>query len=1036
MKSIIKFLKNGHLFWSFFSETSSNELSLDMVNADYTGGLITKRSFVAVLFLALVVNNGWAQEINITGKVSDELGPIFGANVLIKGTSKGTSTGMDGEFSLTGKEGDVLIVSYIGYEPQEVVVDNDATISITLQSDTSSLDEVVVVGYGTEKRADLTGAISTIDEQAIEGKPVSNSYQALQGESPGLIIQNTTSRPGSVPQINIRGVSTINGNTPLIVVDGVIGSLNNVNPNNIESISVLKDAASSAIYGSRAANGVILVTTKKGKSGEPQFRYQGSYGVQTPTNFPEFASSWEYATLRNEALVNSGFQPAFSPEQILEYKENGPNIYWNREIYKDMALQNSHNLSMSGAENGLNYLISLGYVDQESMFKGPDFGYRRYNARINLEKRVNDKLKLGGRMSFARNDIKDNAYFEQWIIEPTMRIPPIYNIVDESGDYTLASGSNSNPLAQLEVGGTTDYQNDEFLGNFSIEYEPVENLILKGVLGGNLTSNKTHQFRKAIDFAYPGGGNNENSVTDSYNRSLYLNPFLTASYSIDFADKHGFNVMLGASSESFKSEFFGVTGIDIPGNDFGVISNAGDIQSANGSGNEWSIQSFFGKMGYSYDGKYQINGNIRYDGSSRFSSENRWGVFPSISAGWTISNEEFMASIDDFVSFAKIRASWGQLGNQDINDLYGYQSLVNINSNVYSFGGVATSGSYYSVSNSNRTWETSTMKNLGIDLSLFNRRLDVTVELFDNLTEDILLQLPVPATYGLGQPFQNAGSVRNRGWELSLGYKFQTGEVDHSLNLNVADNRNEIEDLRGREFINGFDTNTILREGYSINSYYALMSDGFFNTEEEIANSATPIFANDVDPGDIKYVDRNGDGQIDYDNDRFILGNEFPRYTYGATYAANWNGFDFSIFMQGVGQRKQWLRGEVVEAFHNSNEGPVFNRHLDRWTPQNLDASYPRLTIGAESVNNAAKSDFYIFDAHYLRIKNIQLGYTIPDVDVQKMGLNKIRLYLTGLNIATFSPLNAIGVDPENVGPNGRVYPVSRIFSLGLDINF
>lgn len=1035
MKSITNFLRNGCHFWRFFSGIPSNRLTVAPAMVDCKRGFVIKRSYATVILLALFTYCGFAQEINVTGKVTDELGPIFGANVLVKGTTNGTSTGMEGQFSLTANEGDVLLVSYIGYKPQEIIVEGDTPLTITLESDTSNLGEVVVVGYGTEKRADLTGAISTIDETAIQGKPVSNSYQALQGESPGLIIQNTTSRPGSVPQINIRGVSTINGNTPLIVVDGVIGSLNNVNPNNIESISVLKDAASSAIYGSRAANGVILVTTKKGKSGKPVFQYQGSYGVQTPTNFPEFASSWEYATLRNEALVNSGFQPAFTPEQILDYKENGPNVYWNREIYKDMALQSSHNLSMSGAENGLNYLVSLGYVDQESMFKGPDYGYQRYNARINLEKQVNDKLKLGGRMSFARNDIKDNAYFEQWIIEPTMRIPPIYDIVDENGDYTLVSGSNSNPLAQLEVGGTTKYQNDEFLGNFSIEYEPVENLILKGVLGGNLTSNKTHQFRKAIDFAYPGGGNNENSVTDNYNRSLYLNPFLTASYSKDFNEKHSFTMMLGASSESFKSEFFGVTGIDIPGNEFGVISNASDIQSANGSGNEWSIQSFFGKIGYSYDSRYQINGNIRYDGSSRFSSKNRWGVFPSVSAGWTISNEAFMESVD-FVSFAKVRASWGQLGNQDINDLYGYQSLVNINSNVYSFGGVPVSGSYYSVSNSNRTWETSTMKNLGIDLSLFNRSFDLTVELFDNLTEDILLQLPVPGTYGLGQPFQNAGSVRNRGWELSLGYRFQTGEVDHSLNINVADNKNEVEDLRGREFINGFDVNTILREGYSINSYYALKSDGFFNTDEEIANSPTPIFVNDVDPGDIKYVDRNGDGQIDYDNDRFILGNEFPRYTYGATYAANWNGFDFSIFVQGVGQRKQWLRGEVIEAFHNSNEGPVFNRHLDRWTPQNRDASYPRLTVGAESVNNAAKSDFYIFDAHYLRIKNIQLGYTIPDLAVEKMGLSKIRLYLTGLNIATFSPLNAIGVDPENTGASGRVYPVSRIFSLGLDINF
>ncbi len=996
------------------------------------------KSIIGALFF-LCFMTAFAQDNSVAGIISDESGPLPGVSVTEKGTSNGTVTDFDGRFSLDiqNSASETLVISFIGYKTQELpIVPGKTDYQVTLTGEVNQLDDVVVVGYGTEKRANLTGAISTIDEKAIQGKPVTNSYQALQGESSGLIIQNATSRPGSIPQINIRGISTINGNTPLIVVDGVISSLNNINPNNIESISVLKDAASAAIYGSRAANGVILVTTKQGKEGATQFQYRGSFGVQEPTNFPKYANSWEYATLRNEALLNSGMAPAFTPQEILDFKENGPNVYWNREIYKDMALQSSHNLSMSGADNGLNYLLSLGYLDQESLFKGPDYGYKRYNARINLSKSINDKLTVGGRMSFARNDIKEHAYFEQWIIEPTTRIPPIYNIVDENGDYTLVSGSNSNPLAQLEQGGTTMTQNDEFLGNFSLEFKPTEHITLQGVFGGNIVSNKNHQFRKAIDFVYPGGGNNENSVTDNYSRSLYLNPYVTATYDRTFNEKHDFDFQVGGSTEKFKTEFFGVTGIEIPGNDFGVISNAGDIQGANGSGSEWSIHSVFGKIGYSYDDRYQLKGNIRYDGSSRFSSENRWGVFPSVSAGWIISNEDFFKSIEKTVSFAKIRASWGQLGNQDINDLYGYQSLVSSGSNVYSFGGTGVSGAYYSVSNANRTWETSTMKNLGVDLSFFERKLDLTVEVFDNLTEDILLQLPVPATYGLGQPFQNAGSVRNRGWEVSMNYDFNTGPVNHSINFNLSDNKNEIVDLKGREFINGFDVNTILREGYSINSYYALKADGYFNSEEEIANSATPIFVNDVDPGDIRYVDRNGDGQIDYENDRFILGNEFPRYTYGATYAANWNGFDFSIFVQGVGKRQQWLRGEIVEAFHNNNEGPVFERHLDRWTPENLDASYPRLTVGAESVNNAAKSDFYIFDAQYLRIKNVQLGYSLPKTAMDQMGIDNIRLYLTGLNIATFSPLNDIGVDPENVGASGRVYPVSRIFSLGLDVNF
>lgn len=593
-------------------------------------------------------------------------------------------------------------------------------------------------------------------------------------------------------------------------------------------------------------------------------------------------------------------------------------------------------------------------------------------------------------------------------------------------------------MAQLEQGGARKSQNDEFMGNFSIEYEPLENLILRGVLGGNIVSNKMHEFRKSIEYVYPGGGNNENSVTDNYTRAQYLNPMLTATYTGTISEDHNLDLLAGVSSENYKTEFFGVTGINIPGNEYGVIDNVSEILESGtyGSGYEWALQSYFGRLGYNYKEKYLFEGNIRYDGSSRFAEEKRWGVFPSISAGWVISKEAFFEPLTDYVSFAKIRGSWGKLGNQDINDLYGYQSLVSLAGNVYAFNNVGVPGAYYSVSNRRRTWEVSTMTNVGLDLAFFERKLNLSVDAFHTVTEDILLQLPVPATYGLGQPIQNAGVVKNQGWEVTLDYDLLTGEFEHSFSLNVSDSWNEVVDLRGREFISGFDVQTILREGYPINSYYALNADGFFNTEDEIENSAIPIFATSVKPGDIRYVDRNNDGQIDYEGDRFVLGNPFPRYTFGATYSTKWKNLDFSIFVQGVGKRQQWLRGEIVEAFHNNNEGPVFERHLDRWTPENLDATYPRLTVGSESVNNAARSEFYIFDAKYLRLKNIQLGYTIPEDISNRIGLSNSRFYLSGLNVLTFSPLKGTGVDPENLDANGRVYPVARVFSVGLDINF
>ena len=996
-----------------------------------------------------------AQQRIISGKVTSDDGPLPGASVIEKGTSNGTITDIDGTFalSLTYDSSQFVEVSYVGFTPEEVNITNQQSdIEVYLLYNLTELQDIVVVGYGTKKKVNLTGAVGQIESKSIQGKPVANAYQALQGESPGLVVQQGSSEPGSNPQINIRGLSTINGNTPLIVVDGVISSLNNINPSNIASVSVLKDAASASIYGSRAANGVILVTTKSGEEGKPKFSYNTMVGVQQPTNFPRVADSWEYATLRNEALVNSGMAPAFTQEQILDLRENGPNVSHYKSLFKDYAPQSSHDLSMSGASNGLNYFMSLGYLNQSSLFEGPNYGYKRYNFRINLDKEISDKLKVGGRISFVRNDIRDHAWFTEWLIEPTVRTPPIYNVVDEDGNYTLVSGSNGNSLARLETGGERNGQNDEMLGNVSVEYEVLEDLKVKGVLGGNITSNQTHEFRKAIEYVYPGGGDNQNSVADQYARSIYLNPYVTATYNKVIAEDHTLDFLLGASTESYKTNFFGVKGLGVPGNEYGVISNASEVLQRTessertgtyGSAEDWAINSFFGRVGYSFANKYLIEGNLRYDGSSRFSSENRWGIFPSVSAGWVLSQESFFSAIENVVSFAKIRASWGKLGNQDINDLYGYQSLVGVSGNTYAFGNVGVPGAYYSVSNANRTWETSTMKNLGIDLSFFDDRLDFALDVFDNLTENILLQLPVPDTYGLGQPYQNAGSVRNRGWEVSVSYQQQTGEVNHSLNLNVSDNLNEIVDLKGREFITGFDVQNILREGYPIYSYYALRSDGLFNSADEIASSATPIFATSVKPGDTKYVDRNSDGQIDYENDRFIVGNPFPRYTFGATYRAEWKGLDFSVFVQGVGKRQQWVRGEIVEAFHNNNEGPVFQQHLDRWTPVNTDATYPRLTVGSESVNNAARSNFWIYDAKYLRVKNAQIGYTLPSALISKIKVSNARIYLTGLNLFTFSPFD-IGLDPEvnadlNGGGNassGRVYPVSRVFSAGLDITF
>lgn len=498
--------------------------------------------------------------------------------------------------------------------------------------------------------------------------------------------------------------------------------------------------------------------------------------------------------------------------------------------------------------------------------------------------------------------------------------------------------------------------------------------------------------------------------------------------------------MLGISEENSDRRWFQARKIGIPGNEFGVLGNGEltDEKNTYGSGEEWGIQSYFGRINYSYQDRYLLEANVRADGSSRFDSEKRWGVFPSFSAAWRISKENFMKSAD-YLSNLKVRASWGQVGNQDIG-LYKYLRTVSINTQAYSFNDNLANGAYFSEANQNLSWETSQMLDFGIDAGFFNNKLSFTIDLYSKDSKNVLVNnLPVPGIYGSGSPTQNIGSVNNKGWEFSVNYAFETGKVKHTINANIADNVNEVTNDGGRTLISGTDVVTILKKGYPINSYYGLKSDGFFQNANEVSAAAKQNFnAAGAKPGDIRYIDRNGDGVIKEEDDRFILGNPYPRYTYGFTYTANWKGLDLSIFIQGVGKRSMWIRGEGVEAFHNSNEGPVMDYHIDRWTPANPDASYPRLTIGTESANNAAKSDFWIEDASYLRLKNIQLGYTIPSRFTDQLGVNKFRAYITGQNLLTFTKLKA-GYDPEvnsSEASNGRVYPITKVLAIGLSVNF
>ncbi len=1003
------------------------------------------RSKPLIIFLLMFsAMHVWARQPGtrtLSGIVTDDkTQPLPGVSVTTGQTGRGTSTDENGRYTLQiADTTSVVFFNNSGYESLRLSLPTgQATLDAIMMAALGDLDEVVVVGYGTQRKSNLTGAISTVGSKALANRPVANAVEALQGTAPGLTIQQNSSEPGSPLAINIRGVGTLGDAAPLVMVDGVASSLDNLNPNDIDNVSVLKDAASAAIYGARAANGVILVTTKRGSQNEkPQLQFSGMLGTQRPTRLPKPADSWEYAELRNEALVNSGQQPQFSPEQIRTFQDNGPNSRWLDGLFRDNALQQNYNASVSGGGKSSSYFFSGGFVNQQSMFQGDGYGLKRYNFRSNVRTEISDKVSVGAVIGYSREDLKEHAYWTEWLIEPNTRIPPTYPIVDADGNYVLGSGSNSNSLARLREGGSRNFSDDGLTGNLNAEWEITDGLRLGGLFGGDLKNNYMDEFRKSIDYApYAGGGDNESSVTNMFSRTLLLNSQVTLNYEKHFGE-HQVKGLAGFSQENNTYQVAQIRRIGIPGNDFGVISNGTTTDDNNtfGTKEEWSLQSYFGRANYSYADRYLFEANFRYDGSSRFAEGRRFGFFPSVSAGWQLKNEPALASLTRPFNEIKLRGSWGQLGNQNIGP-YQYLSTVTNNTPGYSFNNQAVTGAFFNVANNNITWETSTMFNVGLDGSVLDGRLTFELDYFDKKTSDILLDLPVPDLFGGGSPLQNAGVVQNRGYEINLGWRQSFGNFNHQFNFLFSDNFNKVLDIRGQYYIYGFDVNTLVREGDPINSYFGYQTNGFFQNQSEVEAGPNPGFANQVKPGDIRYVDQNGDGLID-EEDRTIIGNPFPRYNFSFNYTANWKGFDIVLFVQGVGKRDVWIRGEATEAFHNNNEGPVMDFHLDRWTPNNPNASYPRLTLGSESANNAAKSDFWVQNASYLRLKNLQFGYTVPSTWAQKLGLSNCRLYVTGQNLLTFTDLVA-GYDPEvysGASQSGRVYPVARVFSFGLNVN-
>lgn len=997
-------------------------------------------------------------DIIISGRVTGEGGvPVSGASVLLKGTTIGTTTDAQGNYALSIPDNQAegtLVFSYVGYQPIEAPINNQRQVSIALTATQRDLDEVVVVGYGTQRRSSVTGSVDKVGSKAISGRPVTNLTTALQGTSPNLIIQQRNFEPGQPVNLNIRGLGTLNDNSPLVVIDGIIGGdINLINPADIESVSVLKDAGTAAIYGSRSANGVLLITTKKGRKNEkPSVAYSAIYGKQVPRITYTPVDAWENAYYKNQSLANSGQQPLFSPADLREFRERG-NGDWRIDNILRNAAQQSHNFTVSGGSSNSTYLFSAGYLNQQNNFIG-DYGYQRYNIRFNQSMEFG-RFKLSTILSYVKTRNRDHSSTSGTLMVDAGRVPLYYSFQDTLGNYlTNPVSAQFNPKGVLERGGYRQSNDDEVFGSFTGELSITRGLKLRGVFGGTVRSNTTFGRRLQINFVPASIYGQDREVFDNNSKSLLTNLQLLAEYERTFG-VHSIKVLAGGTNESLDSRGSGLTktlldsALGVPTT--GTIISTGSFNS-NLSTLETSLNSLLGRINYDYDKKYFVEFSARLDASSKFAPGYRNAFFPSVAIAWNPLEESFLEGLRSRVNTLKLRASYGILGNQSVGG-YQWQTTFFNYTNAYGFNNSAVGGAGFSLANPDISWESAATYNVGVDAEFFKRRLSASVDYFHKYTKDILIpREDVPAIFGAGFPAFNAAEVLNRGWELKLNYTLPGNAFNQTIGINLADNLNELKQYtfsadelvtRKEEF------EFVRREGFPITMYQGYKRNGYFQNLDDLKGAA--IFNGQnrdaLSPGDIKFTDRNGDGVLD-DTDKFILGNPFPRYTFGVNYTANFKGFDLSLFIQGVGKRDAMIRGELVEPFHFGYGGTMYVHQTDYWTPTNPDAKWPRLAEAgsASNTNNyRTGSDVYLFDAAYARLKNVQIGYSLPAALLNRVKIQRARIYLTGQNLFTLTKLDFI--DPEitefdtntgfGTGANSaRAYPLPQFYGVGLDVNF
>ncbi|WP_279180010.1 SusC/RagA family TonB-linked outer membrane protein [Bacteroides acidifaciens] len=1016
---------------------------------------------------ASILNTSQTKNTLVKGTVKDVSGePLIGVSVSVKGKSGiGTITDINGNFSIQCDANDALVFSYIGYATLEFPVNGKSSLSISMKEDTKVLDEVIVVGYGTTTRKSAVGAVDQVKADMIENRPVANMTQALQGAAPNVIIQQRNHNPNdNKTNFNIRGISTLNDNSPLFVIDGLVAdgeSFNKLNPMDIENISILKDAGTAAIYGSRSSNGVVVVTTKKGKKNQrPVVRLSGMIGWENPDILFSPVAGYQNATLRNLAETNAGNAPKYTPDQIRDLAAHQNEESWFFDQIMRTAMQQNYNLSVSGGSEHSTYMISMGYYDQESNYVGNDsFGVQRYNFRTSLSTELG-RFKLTGILAYARNNSVSTTGGSLEVDAARTPTYYYYKMKSADGRYLLNDIlSEFNPLGQLEAGGRNKYRNNYINTNVSAEMKIIDGLKLKGVFGADImndtrfTRNHAVAYYSSEEATEPRPIKKENNKTSNWNSNAYLiNTQLLLDYNKTFG-KHTVNGLVGLTNESYTQSSNEIEKKYVDP-DLGIATDETTSEPGNITGktsvddsNRTSITSFLGRAGYSYADRYYAEFSFRYDGASKFHKDYRWGFFPSVSLGWRPTEESFMEFYKEKIGDLKLRASYGILGSQAIGT-YDRFTVYDVYDNSYAYNNKTVSGAGFKLGLENLTWEKTQTFNIGVDASFLQNSLTVTFDYFHKRTNDILMKPLISSVFGTEMPMANIGKMQNQGWDLSVNYRLKTGAFTHNFNFNLGDSWNKVLEFPGDEQITQVEElSRIIRVGVPLNSYYGYKMAGFFQSYDEIEASAIPVGAK-VQPGDIKFVDRNDDGIID-SKDKFILGNAFPRYTFGFTYGLNWKGIDFSMFWQGVGKRDMMLRGELIEPYHANYSYTIYKHQLDFWTPTNTEARWPRLAAPGSDSNrnnygNGNGSDLFLLDGKYLRLKNLTIGYTLPKEWTKHLGMQKARLYINGQNLLTFS--NNSFIDPESSefdskmstsGANsGRSYPTLRYFGFGVDIEF